>query len=226
MNREVFWTIVEKAKDTDTEIMYSNLLSEMVKLPKKDVGIFRAFVAGYERLIDKTVWLDMACKVINGYVSDGKGFDQTIHLNRSQNDPIYINRNFRLWLISCGETVLLRALKNPDTLSELPEIPFGNAKFAMLMEIGIDEKEKKCAKLATETSDYKATMMYLKLLTLFNDNVEDAIKEIPEINFKDGTQFGKYKSFEAGMADIPNILPNLVKRAELEQFDWKNYAGK
>lgn len=46
----------------------------------------------------------MACKVINRYVSDDTG--------------LY----FTLWLISQGEEVLLKALTDPDSLVEVPNI--------------------------------------------------------------------------------------------------------
>jgi hypothetical protein len=188
MNKDTFLAIIEKTKDLNTEIMYSNLIEKLKNLPEKDVQIFRAYIDGYMELSSETIWIDMACKVINGYVSDDTG--------------LY----FILWLISRGETVLLKALNDPDTLSELPEIPFGDADFEMLMGIGMDENE--------EEMDYEL-MEKLK---------EKIIEEIaPTIKYKDGERYGKYETFEDGMEDIPNVLPKLIKRAEMEEFDWRNY---
>ena len=188
MNKKKFWAIIEKTIDNDTEMMYSNLLEEISKLTQKDSSIFRAYITGYMEMVNDTIWVDMACKLINGYVSDDTG--------------LY----FTLWLISRGETVLLKALNDPDTLSELPEIPFGNAEFEALMTVGFDEED--------ETEDMESL-----------ENIDEKIMEeiTPAIKFKNGEKYGKYKSFEEAMADIPNVLPQLIKRAESEQFDWKNY---
>ncbi|MHC6203691.1 DUF4240 domain-containing protein [Breznakiellaceae bacterium SP9] len=190
MNKDTFWTIIEKTMDLDTEIMYSNLLEELKILPERDVQVFRAYIGAYMELVNETIWVYMACKVINGYVSDDTG--------------LY----FTLWLISRGETVLLKALNDPDTLSELPEIPFGDADFEMLMGIGMDENE------GDDEMDYE----------LMDKLEKKIIEEISQtIKYKDGEKYGKYKTFEDGMEDIPNVLPKLIKRAEKEQFDWKNY---
>jgi len=183
MNKDTFWHIIETTKDINTEIMYLNLTKKMTELSKKDVQIFRTYLTVYMGLLDETIWVDMACKIINGYVSD----DTALY--------------FTLWLISRGETVLLNALYDPDTLSELPAIPWGNANFEMLMSIGFDENED------------------------MNNKMQDKIIEeiTSTIKFKEGKKFGKYKTFEEGMQDIPNVLPRLIKRAELEKFDWRNY---
>ena len=44
----------------------------------------------------------------------------------------------------------------------------------------------------------------------------------PDIHYKNNNKYGNYESFEDGMEDIPNIMPNLIKRADSENFDWKN----
>ena len=188
MNKDAFWAIIENAKNTNTEKMYSNLTKQMTKLSKEDVFRFRAYLVSYMELANETIWIDMACKVINGYVSDDTG--------------LY----FTLWLIAQGETVLLNALKDPDTLAELPEIPFGNADFEMLMAVGFDEDE--------DIDEVEAGNVFEKIM-----------EEItPSIQYKDGEKYGKYASFEEAMIEgIPNVLPKLIKRAALEQFDWINY---
>jgi hypothetical protein len=183
MSKDAFWAIMDKARDTDIEIMFSNLSNEMAKMQDEDIQMFRAYIGSYMELIVETIWLDMACKVINGYVSD----DTSLY--------------FYLWLIAQGETVLLNALRDPDTLSELPEIPFGNADFEMLMGIGFDED-----------------MMDEELEEEMREKVVEKIKST--IIFKDGDKSGDYESFYDGMEDIPNVLPKLIKRAEMEKFDW------
>ena len=73
MNKDAFWTIIEKTKDIDTEVMYSNLMAEIANLPKDDAQMFISYINGYIELVDQTIWVYMACKVINGYVSDDTG---------------------------------------------------------------------------------------------------------------------------------------------------------
>ncbi|MDR3240295.1 MAG: DUF4240 domain-containing protein [Clostridiales bacterium] len=191
MNKNQFWAIMEKAKDIDTEIMSSKLTEEITNLSKQDAQMFNNYINAYIDLINETIWIDMACKVINGYVSDDTG--------------LY----FTLWLMSQGETVLLKAVSDPDTLSELPKIPFGNADFEMLMGIGAGEDEE----IENESIKNARENAHEKIL-----------QEItPSIKFKDGEQYGKYETFDDAMEDIPNILPKLIKRAEMEQFDWKEW---
>ena len=185
MNKTTFWEIMERAKDSNTDKMLSNLQKEMQNLSESDVLLFSSYIAAYMQLVSETVWLDMACKVINGYVSDDTG--------------LY----FTLWVISRGETVLLNALQNPDSLAELPEIPWGNADFEMLMSVGMD---------------YSEELDYEEIEKLQQNAVEEIT---PTIQFKGGEQFGNYEEFEDAMKDIPNVLPKLIKRAESENFNWK-----
>lgn len=186
MNKTAFWEIMERAKDLDTNKMLYKLQTEMQNLSQADMLLFNSYLAAYMELANEAVWLDMACKVVNGYVSDDTG--------------LY----FTLWVISRGETVLLKALLNPDALAELSEIPWGNAEFEMLMSIGMDYSEE---------MDWEE-MEKLR---------QNAIEEItPTIQFKNNEKFGGYETFEDAMKDIPNVLPQLIKRAESEKFDWKN----
>jgi hypothetical protein len=138
----------------------------------------------------------MACKVINGYVSDDTG--------------LY----FTLWLISQGEKILLNTLNDPDSLSELIEIPFGNADFEELLEFGFEKVEEDIDEDTNEVNEMGISEKMIKKIT------EEIL---PTIRFKDDKKFGMYNNFEEGMQDIPNILPKLTKRAKMENFDWENY---
>lgn len=185
MDKKKFWSIIEKAKNPNSEIMYLNLNEEISKLSEDEVLVFNAYIGSYAEIINDTIWVDMACKVINGYVSDDTG--------------LY----FSLWLIAQGEKTLLNALKDPDSLSELPLIPFGNAEFEMLMSIGMNEN-----------TDYE------KIISIVTKITEEIT---PGIIIKNGKKYGDYKTFDDAMKDIPNVLPKLIKRAERNGFDWKNY---
>ena len=184
MNKTTFWEVMERAKDENTNKMLSNLQKEMQSLSKADVLIFNSYIAAYMQSVNETIWLDMACKVINGYVSDDSG--------------LY----FTLWVVSRGETVLLNALHNPDSLTELPEIPWGNADFEALMSVGMD---------------YSEELDFEEIEKLCQSAAEEIA---PTIQFKDGEQFGNYEQFEDAMKDIPNVLPKLIERAESEKFNW------
>lgn len=188
MNKEVFWSIIEKTKNSDTEIMRSNLVKELKHFSKEDVLLFNSFLGGYLELVNETIWLDMACKVINGYVSDDTG--------------LY----FTLWMIAQGETVLLRALSDPDSLSELPEIPFGDASFERLVTVGMNLDED--AEIDIELMEQSRNSVMAEIA--------------PTVKFKNNEQLGGYEEFEDAMKDIPNVLPRLIKRAEREGFDWNN----
>jgi len=176
--------------------MISNLSKKISDLSRKDVKLFRAYISGYVEMINESIWVCMACRVINGYVSD----DTVLY--------------FTLWLISKGENILLKTLYNPDSLSELIEIPFRHADFEEFLGFGYDEVEEDINEDEEEVNEMGINEKIIKRIT----------KEImPTILFKDGKKYGKYKSFEEGMKDIQNILPKLIKRAEMEEFDWKNY---
>ena len=186
MNKTTFWEIMERTKDSNTDKMLSNLQKEMQNLSANDVLTFNAYIGAYMQLVNETVWLDMACKVINGYVSDDSG--------------LY----FTLWVISRGETTLLNALRDPDSLAELPEIPWGTAEFEMLMTVGMD---------------YSEELDFEQIENLRQQAVEEIA---PTIQFKNNEQFGNYEEFEDAMKDIPNIFPQLIKRAKSEHFSPNN----
>ncbi|WAW09473.1 DUF4240 domain-containing protein [Oxalobacter vibrioformis] len=134
----------------------------------------------------ETIWLDMACKVINGYVSNDTALYST------------------LWVISRGENVLLNALKDPDSLAELDSIPFGEAECEMLMAIGFNGED-----------------FHLEEMEAIHQKWLEEI--VPAIAFRNNEKYGAYDRFEDAMADIPNVLPHLLRRAEQAGFDWENF---
>lgn len=187
MQVEKFWSILDAARNIDEAVYLAQLEEVCSNLTDEDFLKFKGYLSAYMNVSTECVWLDMACKVINGYVSD----DTSLY--------------FGLWVISQGETVLLNALKEPDSLASLARIPFGIADFEMLMGVGFDRME---------SLDYEAAMKI----------AEECEAEIEKtIAFKDGKQYGDYEEFEDAMDDIPNVLPLLMKRAEEEGFDWKGF---
>ena len=185
MDKAVFWSLLEQNKQTSPGEMPEGLLQALAGLPPEELLTFHGYLNAYMEQVNDCIWVDMGCKVINGYVSDDTG--------------LY----FALWLIAQGEKVLLAALADPDSLAELPGIPFGIADFELLMGAGLDE-----------TADYEATQRIM----------EKCSKEIaPSIVYKGGSKYGDYVDFDEGMADIPNLLPNLIQRAKEAGFNWEEF---
>lgn len=167
---------MENAYAVDTDQMYTNLNTALAALSQEDCLRFCAYLSAYMQCTAECVWIDMACKVINGYVSD----DTALY--------------FALWLIAQGEATLLAAFQDPDSLATLPNIPFEEAEFEMLLAIGMD--------IDRDTPAYYET-------------IAACIAEIaPTIVYKENNKNGNYKSFEAAMADIPTVLPNLLALAK------------
>lgn len=190
MTKMRFWELMDEFRDKsngDNELFLQSAHEYLNNCNIEEVYYFGGYLGAYIESVNESIWIDMACKVINGYVSDDTG--------------LY----FTLWLISQGEEILLKALIDPDSLTEIPNIPFGNAEFELLMSltyelIGEDIDIEKISAIQLKC---------LKIITL-------------DINYKDNDKYGNYESFEDGMEDIPNILPRLIERAALENFDWKN----
>lgn len=190
MTKMRFWELMDEFRDKsngDNELFLQSAHEYLNNCNIEEVYYFGGYLGAYIESVNESIWIDMACKVINGYVSDDTG--------------LY----FTLWLISQGEEILLKALVDPDSLTEIPNIPFGNAEFELLMSLTYE--------LIGEDIDIeKISAIQLKCLEIIT----------LDINYKDNDKYGNYESFEDGMEDIPNILPRLIERAALENFDWKN----
>lgn len=190
MTKMKFWELMDefRHKSNGNDELFLQFAHEYLNNCNiEDVYYFGGYLGAYMESANESIWVDMACKVINGYVSDDTG--------------LY----FTLWLISQGEEVLLKALADPDSLAEVPNIPFGNAEFELLMGVTYEL-------LGEEIDIEKNSSIQMKCLEVIT----------PDIQYKDNDKYGNYESFEDGMEDIPNILPKLIERAALENFDWKN----
>ena len=181
-NKEFFWNLIDAAKDPDQNAMLSKLERALSEQNEKDIVRFRACLGAYVEWMHNCIWLDMACALINGEVSD----DTALFFN--------------LWLIGQGEKTLLDTLKDPDSLSQLPDIAFGGAFFEGLMTAGYKEEHG---------SDFYGT----------NALRAQIVMEIaPDIAFRGGDKFGVYDTLEEALDDIPNILPKLIERAKRAGF--------
>ncbi|QQO08741.1 DUF4240 domain-containing protein [Breznakiella homolactica] len=201
MTKQDFWNIMDRCRREDTEAYRSALEAETAALPPEELRLFRAYLGAYMNGAAECVWLDMACKVINGYVSD----DTALY--------------FALWVIAQGNTYLINALKDPDSLADLPYIPFGHAEFEMLMGVGFDEEDFEAPPSgeygAFEEADGYAGEAGFAVPPQISAEIG------AEIIYKNGGRYGGFESFEEAMAAIPQTLPRLISRAEREGFIWK-----
>lgn len=106
MDIDRFWQFVEAAKtqaDSDTEARVEALYAALGSLSPPEL---QAFQKQYDQLIAAAYRWDLwaAAYIINGGCSDD-GF-----------------RYFRDWLISEGRPVFEKALKDPDSLADLPHV--------------------------------------------------------------------------------------------------------
>jgi hypothetical protein len=199
MTIKQFWTFLDTwrmASSGDIDAYFQIGSEALNQMEATEIKYFRSILGGYIYHANECVWLDMACKVMNGYVSD----DTSLYFN--------------LWVISQGREVLLNALADPDSLASLPDIPFGNAEFEMLMSLGFDLDDGSWGDSEDEDVDADFEGFH----------ASPFIKEIAlEIQYKNGERYGGFKGFYDAMKAIPEHCPKLIKRAESEGFDWKNY---
>lgn len=166
MNRQEFWQLMEKCHHADTDIMLEKLAGALAEVPE-EINAFSGYLGAYLGCVNECVWVDMACKVINGYVSDDTG--------------LY----FALWLIAQGEKAVHDALANPDSLAELAYIPFGHGEFEMLMTIGMSEEAdyeatgetaKRCSREVVQAVVYKGGSKFGDY-----ESFEEAMEDIPGV---------------------------------------------
>ena len=243
MTKETYWKLMDLFREkSENDLNFFHVLGHetVSKLNQKERIEFYLYTGKYLESINECVWLDMACKAINGYVSD----DTSLYFN--------------LWLIAQGKEVLLSALKDPDSLSELEHIPFmglpdldkyinmelfdGEDEESffdseMLGELSADILEE----LSRETYGEGAQFESLASMGLLEEDYDfisysgeyfdsdipspdedddekvklskDQIKEIEEdIIFMDDSKYGDYDTFEDAMDDLENVIPKLLKR--------------
>lgn len=123
---ERFWNLIDAtlAHAGDQEQQVSALRVRLEELSGPEVAAFEA--AFQERMAQSYTWdLWGAAYVINGGCSDD-GFEY-----------------FRRWLVSAGREVFEKALTDPDSLADLPDLGAQDLEFedfgALLMEVWADK---------------------------------------------------------------------------------------
>ena len=245
MTKESYWELMDLFKEksgNDMNIFYELGHDTVSGLERKERIEFYLYTGRYLENINECVWLDIACKAINGYVSD----DTSLYFN--------------LWLIAQGREVLLNALQDPDSLSELEYVPFmglpdldkyinmelfdgedvesffekemvgelspdildelnkgtygEGAQFESLAGMGLLEEDY-------DFISYNEEYFVHEALQPEGEDTEtekvklskEQINDIDrEILFKDDSKYGDYDSFDDAMEDLENIVPKLLKR--------------
>lgn len=243
MTKESYWKLMDlfrEKSENDLNFFHAFGHEVLSELEQRERIEFYLYTGKYLENINECVWLDMACKAINGYVSD----DTSLYFN--------------LWVIAQGKEVLFNALQDPDSLAELEHIPFMGLpdldryinmellegedeesffESEMLGELSPDILEE----LSRETYGEGAQFESLMSMGLFEEDYDfiayneeyydlDSLKEeensagkvklskeqIDEITgdivFRDDSKYGDYDSFEDAMDDLENIVPKLLKR--------------
>ena len=168
-----YWQLIGylyKRHAEDTEAYFAEAEEILSAMSPESAARFAQYSGLYCWAADECIWLDMACKAINDYVSD----DTALYFN--------------LWVISRGKQVLLAAMKDPDSLSELSYLPFDEASFEMLMSLGGRSEDDLIA------SERQALLS--------------------EITYGNGGKLGGYASFELGMNDYKKFTSKLLARRE------------
>lgn len=116
---DTFWTLIEQAKDAygqDQSASAYWLREQLLAMGPEQALNFHRIMDGYMKLADKYgVWNAASLIQANGYYSN--------HF-----------WGFRAWLIAQGRTTYLAALKNPDSLADVPV--YQNCRFEDLLYVG------------------------------------------------------------------------------------------
>lgn len=115
MNHQEFWSIIERCKNTDNDIVQEKMIGELAGLAPEAVSHFGQYISLYASLAQEVPAAYAACKIMNGTATD----DTLLY--------------FCLWLVAQGKTAYFSALGNPDTLAVLSKLDC--AEFQLLMGV-------------------------------------------------------------------------------------------
>ena len=186
MNKEVFWKIIDKARDNangDEEKLTFHFMEELSKLTSNDLLHFQFIYEVYELAVIKEpshlIW--SALIVINrGYCTD--------------------TNLFAGWLICNGKNAVLNAFANADSLSDLNAVK-DKCKFDGLQYLA--------AKIYKKTT-FTKIKQYNKLLSEFWCK-PSSVKEIKEIEIEIINK-GAKRDRNWSLDDLKNILPRLYAK--------------
>ncbi len=183
VNKNTFWTLIHEAKrlwgqDLDGSVQW--LENQLLMMGPEQARNFNNIVYGYQALSHKYGLWSAASVMLNG-CSDDSFLD------------------FQCWLIAQGRDVFLAALKDPDSLADVPLYEHGS--FPSLSCLGESAYEKMTGKSAYADHDPEA---YHELKAELE----------PDIEYGDGIGY-PYKWKDAA-AYLPRLCAKYVPPQELE----------
>lgn len=138
VNKETFWTLIAQAKarcGQDMDASAEWVEGELLRMGPEQAQNFSSIMYGYSALAYKYGLWTAASVMLDGCSDDG-----------------FID--FRNWLIAQGKEVYLAALKDPDSLADVPV--YGGGCFESLAYIGDKVYEKLTGKNAYDSIDRAA----------------------------------------------------------------------
>lgn len=138
INKDTFWTLIAQAKarcGQDTDASAKWVEGELLRMGPEQAQNFDLIMHGYSALAYKYGLWTAASVMLGGCSDDGF-------------------MDFRNWLIAQGKDVYLAALKNPDSLADIPV--YGDGCFESLAYIGSSVYEKLTGRNAYDGFDQAA----------------------------------------------------------------------
>lgn len=154
MEESVYWEIIDKSF-----FQSSSLLNELLKLtPKEIIG----FELQTGRLLKQSYLSDLWCAA---YIMKGGCSDDAFQY-------------FRCWLITKGKDTYYKAIKNPDSLSELDRKLFSDYEFEELLYVTYDAFLNKTGKEIYDYIDLDKEGAYPEMKFTWQEENEESMKAI------------------------------------------------
>ena len=157
VNKDTFWTLIAQAKEhcgQDMDASTQWLVDRLVSMGPEQAQNFHDILHGYRDLAQKYGLWNAASIMCNGCSDDG-----------------FID--FRGWLIAQGKSVYLNALKDPDSLANVPA--YGGCCYETINYAGEYAYEKLTGRSAYDNFDrnaYQALLDELKKDIAYGDGIE------------------------------------------------------
>jgi hypothetical protein len=138
MNKEQFWSIIDKSYNDDHEIMYENLSNELSKYSREDNRKFDGYRNVYSDYLEEKEWFKILYLILNNSIStDGITY-------------------FSLGLVARGKDFYHKFIENPDRESKYIKPEFGD-HFEAFWNVGLNfayDKNEDNDEIGEEQSKY------------------------------------------------------------------------
>lgn len=157
INKDTFWQLISQAKEQcgqDQDAFAQWLEARLMEMGPEQALHFDAIIHGYRELAHKYGLWSAASILCDGCTDDGF-------------------MDFRGWLIAQGREVYMAALKDPDSLADVPA--YGGCCFESLSYVGDYAYEKLTGRDSYERFDrkaYQALVEELKQDIVYDEGIE------------------------------------------------------